>query len=114
MTVNRRPEKIAQELKRTISNYLQTQWSERPKDVLLSVVRAEVSPDLSYATIHIGIFPQKQEQSILELLIKNTQEIQRYISQTMRVRQTPRLSFLLDRGEEQRALIDTLLEEDNH
>ena len=50
---------------------------EFPKDVLVTVTRAEVTPDLRESKVYVSIMPEKEESQILDFLNRRIFLLQR-------------------------------------
>ena len=77
----------------------------------ISVTRAEVAPDLKYATIYFSCIGDVKEAS--EGLKKCTGILRHHLATTLNLRITPELNFVKDNSIEHGARIAKLLEEIN-
>ena len=78
------------------------------KDSLITVMRADVSPDLAQCTIFVSVLPEKFEQKALAYLKRERSEFREYIKAKLRMKSLRGVEFELDYGEKNRQLIDTL------
>lgn len=83
---------------------------ELPPEALLTICRADISPDLKQARIYVSILPEDQRKRVLKILDKHAAVLQSALSKKVILRQTPRLHFLLDDTEEKAAALDRLLD----
>ena len=74
----------------------------------VSITRAEVAPDLKYATVYFSVIGDWQEAS--EGLKKCTGMLRHHLAKTLNLRITPELSFVRDGSIEHGARISELLE----
>ena len=98
---------VAQELAIAIGNV------REPKVVnnFISITRAEVAPDLKYATVYFSCIGDAKEAS--EGLKKCTGMLRHHLAVTLNLRITPELNFIKDGSIEHGARIAKLLEEIN-
>lgn len=78
---------------------------------IISVTQADVAPDLKTAKIYVSIYdPDKtRRENSFALLKENSGYIRHELSQVLRLRTVPELSFILDESMEYGAKIDKLL-----
>ncbi len=67
-------------------------------NILSSVTKVKVSPDLSLAKIYVSVFPVLHADSILKLIGKNKNSIRRSLGELIKnqVRRIPDLAFYID------------------
>ncbi len=78
---------------------------------LISVTAADVSSDLKSAKIYVSVFaPTKEEkEQTLSLIRENAGFIRHELSQVMRMRTVPQITFLSDESMEYGSKMDELL-----
>ena len=74
----------------------------------VSITRAEVAPDLKYATVYFSVIGDWQEAG--EGLKKCTGMLRHHLAKTLNLRITPELNFVRDGSIEHGARISELLE----
>ncbi len=96
---------VAQELAIAIGNV------REPKVLnnFVSITRADVAPDLKYATVHFSCIGDSKEAA--EGLKKCTGMLRHHLAVTLNLRITPELNFVKDGSIEHGARIAKLLEE---
>ena len=96
---------VAQELAIAIGNV------REPKvvDNFVSITRAEVAPDLKYATVYFSCMGDSKES--LEGLKKCTGMLRHHLAVTLNLRITPELRFVKDGSIEHGAKIAKLIEQ---
>ena len=82
---------------------------EPPKGAMITVMRAEVSPDLKRAKIFISILPENMTGSALKVLKKNNHHIQKAINKKLFMKFVPQLSWEVDLTNVKYAAIDNAL-----
>ena len=67
-------------------------------NILSSVTKVKVSPDLSLAKIYVSVFPVLHADSIIKLIGKNKNSIRRSLGELIKnqVRRIPDLAFYID------------------
>ncbi len=79
-------------------------------DVLVTVVRADISPTLEHATIWISVFPESREEQALREINRNIYSLQQAINKRLVMRPVPKIRFAIDKTEEGAARIEELIE----
>jgi ribosome-binding factor A len=104
-----RTEKVSSLLKKEVAELMLT--LELP--AMVTVSKAEVSPDLKYAKVLITILPsdEKTEKKVLEALHHATFEIQQTLNKKLSMKFVPRISFAVDYSQEYASHINKLIKE---
>ena len=96
--MTRRMEKVADLLQTEIAALLLREVKHPAlTDVMLSITRVEVSPDLSTARIHVSVMdtPQREAEA-LAALAHSEPFLHRELVKRLHMRQVPRLHFFAD------------------
>jgi ribosome-binding factor A len=80
------------------------------RDVLITVSRVDISPDLSEAKIYISVLPDKRLKEALSVLRKRIGYLQKLINKLVNIKKTPKLIIVEDKGLKHAARIEELLE----
>jgi ribosome-binding factor A len=113
--MSRRIERVRELIKREIAMIVARDVGI--KDVLLTITRVEISPDVQYADIYITTIPKDATEHALRQLTHHVVSIQQTLNKRLRMRPVPKIRFLIDEGEQEAAQIDEiihLLDEENH
>lgn len=78
-------------------------------NALITVTRAEVSPDGAHANVSVSVYPPKNAQETLRALTNTLWHIQQALNQRLRMRPVPKIRFIIDRSGQQATEIDGLL-----
>ena len=78
---------------------------------LITVTRVMLSDDEKTCKVFVSILPKNKEAEALAFLKRKRGEMRDYIKEHIRMRATPFLDILLDRGEENRQRIDEIARE---
>lgn len=82
---------------------------ELPKGALLTITKVVTSKDLHYAKIWISVHPFEYASEVLHLLQEQKLHLQYEFHQRIRLRVSPKISFLLDETAQRVQKIDNLL-----
>ena len=103
--------RINEELKKEISHIISYELKNPNVSGMISVTRANVTPDLKYAKVYVSILNAKNTQETLQGLKQSSGFIRSELAKTMNLRITPELVFELDDSMEYGAKIDSILKE---
>lgn len=106
--MSQRTEQVASLLQHHISEIL-VREVEPPEGCLITVMRAEVTPDLKNAKIFISILPDNKTGSALKILERNTRDIQKLLNARLTMKFSPRITWALDITTRKYAAIDDAL-----
>ncbi|MBI5645046.1 ribosome-binding factor A [Candidatus Kaiserbacteria bacterium] len=81
---------------------------ESNRKSLITVTRADISPDLKNALIFITVIPDRFEQSALNFAKRMRTEYREYLKSKSRLQHLPNIDFEIDYGEKNRQRIDDL------
>jgi len=105
----RRRKKINQLLREEIAEILDREI-EFPEKTLVTVTRAEISPDGYYAAIYISVLGDSPEKT-LEILASNVYHIQQLLNRRIRMRPVPKIRFAVDEEEKRREIVEKSISE---
>ena len=90
--------------------HLAAQFIERESnhESLITVTRADMSPDLKRVMIFISVLPEKFEEPALAFVKRMRNEFRDYIKKHTRSGILPHIDFEIDYGEKNRQRIDDL------
>jgi ribosome-binding factor A len=87
---------MAEEIREQVSDILRNHLSD-PRLAWISVVRVEVSKDLSYAKIYITVLgSDANQEGSLRVLARARQAVRSELSRRLRVRKAPEIDFRAD------------------
>ncbi|MBR3325075.1 MAG: 30S ribosome-binding factor RbfA [Clostridia bacterium] len=104
-----RLDRINEELKKEISQVINYELKNSNVTGMISVTKVKISPDLRYAKVYVSIFNSKSKKNTMEGLKKSEGFIRTRIANTINLRVTPQLRFIIDDSEEQGEKIDAIL-----
>jgi len=78
-------------------------------DVLVTVVRAEISPTLEHATVWISVFPESRGEQALREINRNIYSLQQMLNKRLIMRPVPKIRFEIDKTEEGADKIEKIL-----
>jgi len=91
--------KLNKHLQRTLAEVLQTEADISP-NVLVTVTRAEVTPNLRSVKMWLSFFPLDEAKKTLDKLEAQIYDIQGAFNRKLEMRPLPRLKLLIDYGPE--------------
>ena len=106
MNESRRQHKVAEEIAHQggefIARYVKGGGS------LITVTRAEISPDLKRVTVLVTVLPASREEESLKTLKRLRTDFHDYLKEKTVLRNVPTVDFEIDLGEHNRQRIDEL------
>ncbi len=115
--MTRRMEKVADQLQVEVADLLRREVKHHVlTDLMLSITRVEVAPDLTTARIHVSVLdlPGRQAtdmDAVIEALTRTEPFLHRELVKRLHMRQIPRLKFLADHSIEEGARMTHLMRE---
>ena len=111
-TQSQRQLRVGEELRHLISNALHREsfYDHALESNNITVTEVNVSPDLKNAKVYIMPLGGEHKAEVLESLNRIKGYIQKLISSEIKLRQIPRLSFLIDTTFEYANKIDNILQ----
>ncbi len=100
-----RQHQIAAQFAELAAAFLQ---KESNGQALITVTRADVSPDLAKATVYFTVLPQELEQQALDFAKRQRTDFRTHIKKTLELRRLPFFDFVIDEGEKSRQRLDEL------
>ena len=79
------------------------------KDVFITVQNVDVSKDLKYAKIKISVIPFNQSKKVLEILKKQSPNLQKILNQKITIKFVPKIRFVVDKIEEKVGRVEEIL-----
>jgi ribosome-binding factor A len=104
-----RQEKVSQEIKEVVARFLE---AENNRTSLITVTKADVSPDFKNAKIYITVLPEEKEKAALDFCKRKRSEIKHQIKKKMNLRNIPFVDVEIDKGEKNRQKIHNLMLEE--
>lgn len=81
-----------------------------PKGVLVTVSRADCSPNLIQAKIHLSILPSERQKEIFKILKRRVFSIQKKLNKLLKMRPVPKIIFVQEKRSEKVAKVEEILE----
>jgi len=105
MVDSQRKMQIGEEIAHLAAEFLE---GESNRQSMITVTRADVSPNLSNAVIYFTVFPIEQEEHALDFAKRKRTEFRTFVKKKMPIRRLPFFEFKIDAGEKNRQLLDRL------
>ncbi len=107
--------RINEEVTRAISNIIRNDIKDPRIHMLTSVVKTEVAPDLKTAKVYISVYGSDKEKSdTMEGLKKAEGFARSALAKAVNLRNTPKLTFVLDDSIEYGVRMSHLIDEVQH
>ena len=110
---NYRRGRINDEVQKALSEILREVKDPRVSSAFISITGADVTPDLKFAKIYYSLLgadgDKEKEKKVAEGLKSSNGYIRRALAHAVDLRQTPELTFILDRSGANGAYISSLL-----
>ncbi|OGY41343.1 MAG: ribosome-binding factor A [Candidatus Buchananbacteria bacterium RBG_13_39_9] len=107
-----RTEKINELIRQKLSQII-SEEIELPPNTLVTITKAETSPDLKNSKIYITVLPENFRGSTLKILDKNRHHLYQKLKTFLKTKFTPNLKFVIDEQEVFAAEVDKILDEIN-
>lgn len=100
--------KVANLLKEHVATYVLHEANTTP---LITITRADISPDLKRAIIFFTTIPDGKEADALIFLRRSGSDIRGYLKRKALFKHIPHLDFMVDAGERHRQHVDEVMEQ---
>ncbi len=108
---NQRTERLGSEIQRALAQILREDVRDPRASSMVSVLRAEVTPDLDICKVYISVYGNSQEQAqAITALKKAAPFIRRCLGQRITIRKLPELKFIYDDSIEYSVHISALID----
>lgn len=108
-----RGERLGGEFQKEISSIISTKLRNKYSSLsaIISVIEADIAPDLKSAKIYISIYEPNEEKKLqsFEIIKQNAGFIRHELSKVMHLRTVPELRFILDGSMEYGTKMDKLI-----
>jgi len=95
--VSRRTERIGNLIRAILARQIQTRLSDPRIERFTSITRVEVSSDLSVARVYVSVMaPPPRQRLCVQALQHAAGKLRAVLARQVRMRQIPRLEFILD------------------
>ncbi|OGD68105.1 hypothetical protein A3I18_01420 [Candidatus Campbellbacteria bacterium RIFCSPLOWO2_02_FULL_35_11] len=97
--------KVRDLIKAKAAQFLQ---EESNRTSLITVTDVFISNDLKKATIFVTVFPETQEESVINFLKRKRSGFKNFIKNETKIGRIPFFDFAIDKGEKNRQRIDEI------
>ena len=80
-----------------------------PVDMVVTVIKADVSADLHYGDIYVSVMPKNREEEAIRILEESVYPMQQKINRKLFMKPVPMIRFRLDFGGDNADRINELL-----
>lgn len=108
--MSKRVEQMNELFRRAAAEFILTEL-DVPKEIMITVTKVSTFDDLRNIKIFVGIFPENQRGTGLEILKKNIKRLKEYLAQNVFLRVIPHISYEIDAREDDADEVERLLRE---
>jgi ribosome-binding factor A len=105
---NGRRVRVAENLMHLAAEFFRTESNRRS---LITITKADISPNFSESTIYFTVMPTEYEEEVLNFTKRKRREFKQYIKKNVSMKKIPFFDFAIDQGEKHRQRIDKLSRE---
>jgi len=105
MSASRRRIQIAETIAHRAADFLAR---ESNRLSLITVTRAELTPDHRRATVFLSVLPERAEAQVLKFAKRARSDFRRYLMEHTALQRVPLVDFEIDYGEKNRRRVDVL------
>ena len=103
--------KVANQIRDELAVLLPAEIAES-RQALVTITGVSLSPDMSYAHVHVSIFPETApREDILASINRSRGRLKGLLGRTLRLRRVPHLDFRLDTSAERGDRIERMIRE---
>lgn len=102
---SQRQQKVSEQIAHLAAEFLE---QESNRQALITVTRADISPDLANATVYFTVMPDEHEQTALDFAKRKRTDFRTFVKKRTQLRRLPFFDFEIDHGEKHRQHLDTL------
>lgn len=102
---SRRQTQVAEIIAHRAADFFQRESNQQS---LVTVTRADVSPDLKNVLIFLSVLPESAEEDVLLFAKRNRTEFRDYLKSHTKLKFLPHVDFVIDYGEKNRQRVDDL------
>ncbi|MDD2696554.1 MAG: 30S ribosome-binding factor RbfA [Candidatus Pacebacteria bacterium] len=106
--MSKRVPQVNQLIKKELSQIIRREI-EFPLDVLVTLTRAEASPDLEEIKIYISSLPEEKKKTVLQILNKNIYQLQQKLNRRLEMRPIPKIYFVEEKETVEAGKIEEIL-----
>ncbi len=111
MLMSQRQERVAALVRKVVSDLLSTRIKD-PRIGFTSVVKVEVTKDLSIAKVHVSVFGSQEDKERTMSGLRSAQGLVRSeVGKALGIRHAPEIQFVLDKGIEHSIKVSKILNE---
>jgi ribosome-binding factor A len=109
MVPGRRHDRLADQIRTEVAGMVEGELKD-PRIGFVTVTHVDLSPDLSHARVLVSVLGSEEERAeSLAGLASAAGYVRREVAQRLRLRRSPEIVFVLDRGVEEAARLEELL-----
>jgi len=107
--MSKRLQRVNQLIKKELSQIILREIEFSP-GILVTVTRAETTPNLIEAKIFISVIPEEKTSDVLRILNRRIYELQQKINKRLKMRPVPRINFVEEKKTKEANRIEEILD----
>ena len=107
--MSKRLQRVNQLIKKELSQIILREIEFSP-GILVTVTRAETTPNLIEAKIFISVIPEEKTSDVLRVLNRRIYELQQKINKRLKMRPVPRINFVEEKKTKEANRIEEILD----
>ena len=108
--LTRRQKRVSEDIAHNAALFIAREASPHS---LITVTRADISPNLKNAAIFVSVMPKEKSDEAMRFLKRQRTYFHDYLKEKTVLRNVPTVDFVLDIGEANRQRVDQVLREKN-
>lgn len=103
--MSERTDRVASLIVALAATFIRNEANPSP---LITVTRADISPDLTRTTVFVSVFPEDREDDALIFLARKAGDFRSFLKSEASLKRLPHCTFAIDYGEKHRQKLDAL------
>ncbi|MDP2650437.1 MAG: ribosome-binding factor A [bacterium] len=105
MTNSQKQQQVSEQVAHLAAEFL---GKESNRQSLITVTRADISPDMKRATVYMSVLPDDQQEQALDFAKRRRRDCRDFMKKHTKLRVLPFLDFAIDYGEKHRQNLDDI------
>lgn len=102
--------KVNELVRKHLGEIMERELSLKP-GVFITIAKVDTSKDLRYTRMFVSVFPEQEAHYVSETLKKELPQLQKKLHGKLYMKPLPRLSFEIDRTEEEADKVEKILKD---
>ena len=103
--------RINEDIQRVLSSLLRDVKDPRVQQGMISILAVDTTPDLKFCKVHLSVLGLEDERRMQKGLASSAGYLRRELGRALTIRNTPELTFVIDKSIEHGAHVSKILSE---